>query len=41
MIYKNKVDKKSNGMNCSEISGECDFSKGLTCLGVDGTKECG
>jgi hypothetical protein len=28
-------------MNCSDVSGECDFLKGLSCQGIDGAKECG
>jgi len=32
--------KKLNGAKCSDIPGECNETKGLSCISVNSTKTC-
>ena len=34
------MNKKLNGASCTNITGECDQTKGLSCQGPDGAKTC-
>jgi hypothetical protein len=39
-MYKLKEPVKQFGLNCSDLDGECDRSKGLACYDLNGSKMC-